>query len=267
MRLIVAREAAAIAAKKEVIPVQSKGVGGGGGGAAGRMTLQERLAASIAKSRTGSPKNGSGDDVGISPVRSSGDLTRMESNGLSKENELASPTRIDTPKVSISPVRNESPTVEFNDLPVQTETPDLPITMTSSVEVSEEPTEPLEDSIKPDVPTISETTVADPTSSRASSVRLSTSLAPDTDPATADLISQLRSDLETCESRRIEESQQATSRITSLEQKLKILSQLNLENSKEVASSLTATSYERKLAEREEKIALLLDEGPQFSNT
>src|SRR5277367_4277307 len=51
---LVAREAALAAAKKDG---QNKNVG-----AAGRMTLQERLAASIAKSRTGSPKTGETDN-------------------------------------------------------------------------------------------------------------------------------------------------------------------------------------------------------------
>src|SRR5438552_1055333 len=94
--LKLAREAAAgAAAKKDVItPVQSKV-------AAGRMTLQERLAASIAKSRTGSPKIvTSSEDVAISSVRSSADLTRMESNGLNKENGSSSPVRTETPKLS-----------------------------------------------------------------------------------------------------------------------------------------------------------------------
>jgi TATA element modulatory factor len=254
--LILAREAAAIAAKKESVPVQNKSLGSGGG-AAGRMTLQERLV-SIAKSRTGSPKIATGEDLGISTVRSSGDLTRMESNGLSKENGMTSPVRTTTPKLSSSLVRNESPAVEVTDVPSRPETPDIPV---ASIEPTEIPAEPLEESIKAEVPNISDTVIPDASSERTSSVRLSTTLPPDTDPATVDLISQLRSDLETCESRRIEESQEATSRITSLEQKLKILSGSLFESSKEVASNPSATPFDRKLAEREEKIALLLDEG------
>src|SRR5208282_2298057 len=196
--------------------------GGGGGGAAGRMTLQERLAASIVKSRTGSPKIATGKDVGISTVRLSGDLTRMDSNGLSKENGMTSPVRTTTPRLSLSLVRDESLAVEATDVQSRPETPDLPV---ASPEPAEIPAEPLEESITAEVPTVSDTVIPDASSERTSSVRLSTTLPPDTDPATVDLISQLRSDLEICESRRIEESQQATSRITSLEQKLKTLSE------------------------------------------
>ena len=235
-----------------MIPVQSKG-------SSGRMTLQERLAASIAKSRTGSPKIvTSSEDVGISPVRSSSDLTKIESNGLSKENGSKSPVQTEAPKSPTSLVRNETPALEVNEVPSRTETPDLQAI--SADELSEQTTE-VKESI-PDVPAMSsEPAIPDPSSSRTSSVRLSTTLPADTDPATADLISQLRSDLEACESRRIEESEQASSRIASLQQKLKILSQTTLETSKELASSPNASSWDRKLADREEKIALLLDEG------
>ena len=254
IELMVAREAAAVAATKkdDVVPVQSKA-------AAGRMTLQERLAASIAKSRTGSPKIvTSNEDVGISSVRTSGDFTKMESNGLSTENGLSSPVRTEAPKLPVSPTRNETSALDIYDVPSRTETPDLQVI--SADESSEQTTEAKE-SI-PDVTAISsEPTSQDPSSSRTSSVRLSTAIPPDTDPATADLISQLRSDLAACESRRIEESEQASSRISSLEQKLKIVSQTTLEASRELASGPNATSWDLKLAEREEKIALLLDEG------
>jgi hypothetical protein len=76
------------------------------------------------------------------------------------------------------------------------------------------------------------------------------------------LITQLRNDLSTCEARRVEESQTASTRISTLEQKLKLLSQTTHDHSKDLAANPTASSWERKLADREEKIALLLDEGP-----
>ena len=240
-----AREAAAaVAAKKEVVPVQSKGN-------TGRMTLQERLAASIAKSRSESPKLVN-EDVGFSLVRSSGDITRMEPNGMSKEIGFTLPVRTETPKISGS-----------LDVPSRTETPDLQVI--PPYEPAEKATEIKE--LAPDVSEVSSEPLITESSHRASSVSLPTSPLPDTDPATADLISQLRSDLAACESRRIEESQRATSRISSLEQKLKILSQTTLETSKELASNPSATSWEHKLAEREEKIALLLDEGLVTSYT
>jgi TATA element modulatory factor len=230
------------------------------------MTLQERLAASIARSHTGTPKISAGEDSGtITPVKSSSDLPQTGSNGLGKENGTASPIQLDTLQLPASPVRNETPASDIQDLPSRTETPDLPVIqgdiaaqdslVTGEMAEELEITEPTRPPVSPILP------IPDSSSPRPSSARLSTSFPPETDPATAELISQLRSDLATCESRRVEESQQASARIASLEQKLKILAETALQNSRELASNPTASSWERKLAEREEKIALLLDEG------
>lgn len=250
--MCLAREVA-IAPKKEVPIVQSKLVATVG---SGRMTLQERLAASIAKSRTGSPKTVS-DEI-TTPARSSGDLSRVEFNGALKTNGPSSPVQSETPQLPSSPVRKDIPAVpEVKDLPSRTETPDIPmiqpeelVSPSTSIEESKE----ISDSVA------SLDSIEAPP--RTSSARLSsTSLATDTDPATVELISQLRADLEVCETRRIEESQQASERIASLEQKLKILEDITNERSKEIAADSSADALEKKLADREEKIVLLLDEG------
>lgn len=241
-------------------PARQSSVGSLGGG---RMTLQERLAASIAKSRTGSPVVGSpkkSDEQlleGMSRSSSSSELARLETNGLgSKDVVPGSPIRTDTPREPLSP--DESPVKDVMDvseakpLPVRTETPDIAVT--PSVDDSPELIQSLE-LMKPDTPAPPESTVQEP------AVQIPP-LPPNTDPAIVELISQLRNDLETCESRRIDEAQQSTSRISSLEQKLKILSQSSLEAAQAAASDPSATPLAAKLAEREEKIALLLDEGP-----
>jgi TATA element modulatory factor len=256
---IVAREAAA-AVKKDAPPVQIKQ----GGGVSGRITLQERLAASIAKSRTGSPKIvTTSEDVAVTTVQSSGEPQQMESNGSIKESGSNPSLPTDTHEVPTSSTRIEAPTSEVNDVPSRTETPDLPIVPADNSTVPN-PLYQSENSTSIDlsvVPPVSSEPILDPSSTRTSSVRLSTSLPPDIDPAIAELISQLRADLVACESVRLEESEQASSRITSLETKLRILAKTTLDTSKEVAENPTASPLERKLAEREEKIALLLDEG------
>ena len=260
--LILAREAAA-AAKKEIIGSEKSR---NTGGSSGRLTLQERLAASIAKSRTGSPKIATAGEEGslaITSAPSTTDLSQIESNGVGKESGPPSPVRTRTPTVLLSPAREEPETSASKDAPSRTETPDIPVIPgdepTSQVAISEPPI----DTTKIETPSITppEPAKAEAPQVPTSSARPSTSTPSDTDPAAADLISQLRSDLATCEARRIEEAQQATERITSLEQKLKILSQTTLETSKEVASNPDANAWERRLADREEKIALLLDEG------
>jgi TATA element modulatory factor len=268
----IARDAAAAqtAARKENVVsgslARASPMGPVGGG---RMTLQERLAASIAKSRTGSPVVGSpkksSDEPpqqGISRSSSSLELEWVETNGLGSQDAMpGSLIRTDTPRAPSSPSRDESPAVEVKDvpeaktLPVRTETPD--IAMTPSVDDSPDPAQSIEAIPKPDTPAPSERT------SQESAVQIPSvpPLPPDTDPAILELISQLRNDLETCESRRMEEAEQSSSRISSLEQKLKIVSQSSLEAARTAASDPSATPLAAKLAEREEKIALLLDEG------
>lgn len=257
---IVARETAATA-RKDTSPVQTKT----GGGFSGRMTLQERLAASVAKNRTGSPKVViTSEDAVVTTVSSSGEAQRLESNGSIEENESNTSPRTDTTEVAASSTQIEVSASEVKDLPPRTETPDIPIISADNLAATA-PLDQSENSTDIDLPVIPpeppEPAFQDLSSARTSSVRLSTTLPPDTDPAIAELITQLRADLEACESRRIEESEQASSRIISLETKLRILAKTTLDASKEIGESPTASSWERKLAEREEKIALLLDEG------
>jgi TATA element modulatory factor len=233
------------------------------------MSLQERLAASIGKSRSGSPVAGSpkksDDQQAISRSSSSVELPRVETNGLgSKEAAPASPIKTETPTLPLSPARDESPAIEAKDvgdaktLPVRTETPDISVTPS---EDQQSPSQHIEVIFKADILPPSEPLSLQDLPLQIPSVP---TLPPNTDPAVIEIISQLRNDLETCESRRIEEAQQASSRITSLEQKLKILSQSSLEAAQDAASDPSATPLATKLAEREEKIALLLDEGPPW---
>lgn len=253
------------------------------------MTLQERLAASIAKSRTGSPKivTPTEEGAGEADIRTSGELTG-EANGVVKENGPFEPVRTDTPDVPVSPVRTEIPAVQDSwEIPSGTETPDLQAIPGDNEAIEPPPSQPpteiitkppiQPESSTPDIsisilpPSAPEiTTPNGPSPTRTSSARPSTSQPPislssDTDPATVDLITQLRSDLATCESRRIEEAQQSALRITSLEEKLKLLTEITQARSKEEANDPSVGTWERKLADREEKIALLLDEGASYS--
>jgi hypothetical protein len=212
----------------------------------------------------GSPKKSDEQPLeGMSRSSSSSELARLETNGLgSKDVVPGSPIRTDSPREPLSP--DESPGKDVMDvseaktLPVRTETPDIAVT--PSVDDSPELTHSLE-LMKPDTPVPPEPTVQE----QVVQIPSVPPLPPNTDPAIVELISQLRNDLETCESRRIGEAQQSTSRISSLEQKLKILSQSSLEAAQAAASDPSATPLAAKLAEREEKIALLLDEGPPTS--
>ncbi|KAK6511869.1 hypothetical protein TWF481_000774 [Arthrobotrys musiformis] len=78
-------------------------------------------------------------------------------------------------------------------------------------------------------------------------------------------ISQLRDDLATCESRRAEESSAASERIDSLEEKLKYLSKESAEEARKRIQTGGSSALEKELAKRDERIALLLEEGERLS--
>src|SRR5271156_1175225 len=119
-----------------------------------RMTLQERLAASVAKSRTGSPKTGMSGDEGstsiVSSTRDSGEVTAVDLNGLlGKSNGSISPTGSPAPpQLTASPVRADAPVLEDNEVPPRPETPDLQV-MTGEEIISQSPTT-LEETSKQD---------------------------------------------------------------------------------------------------------------------
>ncbi|KAL2207410.1 hypothetical protein CC79DRAFT_1321503 [Sarocladium strictum] len=72
---------------------------------------------------------------------------------------------------------------------------------------------------------------------------------------------------EELKARHQEEIQEYTERIDSLQSKLQYLSQTAAESAKEAASAAESGSAERKLAEKDEKIALLLQEGQKLSSS
>jgi hypothetical protein len=78
-------------------------------------------------------------------------------------------------------------------------------------------------------------------------------------------ISHLISDLAICEKRRQEESHASSERIDALEEKLRYLTRETATAAHTRATSSTVIPVEKKLAEKDEKIALLLEEGERLS--
>jgi hypothetical protein len=74
-----------------------------------------------------------------------------------------------------------------------------------------------------------------------------------------------RQQLEELKAKQQEEIQEYVERIDSLQSKLQYLSKSAADTAKKSASSAPSGSYERKLAEKDEKIALLMDEGQKLS--
>ncbi|KEY67470.1 hypothetical protein S7711_02390 [Stachybotrys chartarum IBT 7711] len=94
---------------------------------------------------------------------------------------------------------------------------------------------------------------------------------PDTTPqevpeATTDVL-KLTQELEELKSQQQEEIQEYTERIDTLQAKLQYLSKNAADAAKKAASSAPSGSVERKLAEKDERIALLMEEGQRLSST
>lgn len=79
-------------------------------------------------------------------------------------------------------------------------------------------------------------------------------------------LAQLRSDYETMETQRQEEVHLYSERIDALEAKLQYLAHDIAEDAKSRAASAASGSLERKVAQHEEKIALLMEEGEKLSS-
>ncbi|KAI9775480.1 MAG: hypothetical protein M1839_001097 [Geoglossum umbratile] len=79
------------------------------------------------------------------------------------------------------------------------------------------------------------------------------------------LLTQLRSDYENSELRRQDEVHTYTERIDALESKLQYLARESAEHARKTSSSAEAGSLEKKLAEKEEQIAALMEEGQKLS--
>lgn len=80
-------------------------------------------------------------------------------------------------------------------------------------------------------------------------------------------LSNLAKDVDDIKARQQEEIQEYVEQIDSLQSKLQYLSRKEAESAKRAANAAPAGSAERKLAERDEKIALLMEEGQKLSST
>ncbi|KAI9839919.1 MAG: hypothetical protein M1819_000111 [Sarea resinae] len=79
------------------------------------------------------------------------------------------------------------------------------------------------------------------------------------------IIAQMKSDYEVCELRRQEEMHSYMERIDALQAKLQYLSREIADSAKQTSFANPPGSLERKLAEREEQIALIMEEGQKLS--
>ncbi|KAF8417443.1 TATA element modulatory factor 1 TATA binding-domain-containing protein [Tirmania nivea] len=251
----------------------SRAVTPSGGGA--KLTLAERLAAATARSaspglRSGSPapalesaRNSIDRTRGSLDVARTGSVTQND-KGKDKDKDKdkeEAPINVDKeskPEAEVVPPLLEP---EF----AATELIQSPPAAASADGVESSLSAPL--SASPPAPIIAVITPCELLTPISSPLQAFTStLTPITNPIDYEaIISQLRSDLAICESRRQEESHTASERIDALESKLKILVRESADESKRRATAYPAGGLEKKLAEKEEKIALLLEEGEKLS--
>ncbi|KAF3203346.1 hypothetical protein TWF192_007496 [Orbilia oligospora] len=260
----------------------------------GRMTMQERLAAAMARSgatRSSSPAVGSLSERAASPspspavrrsvddaenVRKSVDVPADDKITEKTSSEEASKVEPTAESVAVStesklledqeqPSTNgvESTPTDPSPLRTSTDTPRKSLESQPRVSIDAKPRASIDSrpraSIDKPRKSVEQPTTAPTT---AISTPLPTTLTVEELEAT---ISQLREDLATCESRRAEEASAASERIDSLEEKLKYLAKESVEEARKRIQTGGSSALEKELAKRDERIALLLEEGERLS--
>jgi DNA repair exonuclease SbcCD ATPase subunit len=247
--------------------------------------LQERLARAIAAksnaqkaekadslalssgvpSRTASPLTASESPRGsVDAVRGEDTDTRERSESQSTIDLVHhSPAQLDTPSIAVQPGTpglESGPETqhELNTLTVKQETEPIPRTSAESTR-SSLPRESL-DSIRQaaSVPRLSTELPSNEFPNVGSS-----SLKP---PAEYDgVIKQLQSDFEAAELQRQEEVHGYIERIDALQSKLQYLARESAETARKASGAAPSGSLEKKLADKEEQVALLMEEGQSLS--
>ncbi|PUU82373.1 hypothetical protein B9Z19DRAFT_429050 [Tuber borchii] len=201
---------------------------------AGRISLQERLAAATARKERGRSRSPIVEDG--EPVESLKDKDKDKDIGREKEDDNKEGDGRDSssckPEPSPPTIAQESPARPPTSKPVTDPPPALP----PPPEIIISPRGSLETNGYADV----------------SHEDLETT------------ITLLREDLTLCEARRQEESHAAAERIDALEDKIRYLARESAEASRQKANG-APSGLEKKLAEAQEKIALLLEEGEKLS--
>ncbi|KAF3917118.1 hypothetical protein ABW20_dc0106257 [Dactylellina cionopaga] len=271
----------------------------------GRMTMQERLAIAMARSaaaRAGSPAFGKAaertpsrspapsarredDETKEDSRRTSGEEPKAEKNeneestttmtedaASTEEKAIAEPTQIEqkpededgeSEQVYTNGVESKPTVIATDALPsrISTDTPRISLDSQSRTSIDAKPRISLDS--KP------RTTDIIPTAITAT-VPTTTTVSDQATPSTEDLeslVAQLREDLSICESRRAEEAASASERIDSLEEKVKYLSKEAADEARKRIQTGGASALEKELAKRDERIALLLEEGERLSKT
>ncbi|TGO76095.1 hypothetical protein BELL_0175g00180 [Botrytis elliptica] len=251
--------------------------------------LQERLARAVAAknaqkagthstssnvpSRTGSPIT-----VGESPRQSLDATSNLGGDEATKRvsqdlgsTTIANTIESDTPTVPTVEVQSSTPVVEPTP---ETTTEPQQASPNVVVALKAEPTSRLStDSTTSSIPrvsidsipqndTIVSSSLDEPTATTPANDAVSTSKSPAQLEAA---LSQLQSDYETSELQRQEEVHGYIERIDALQAKLKYLAKESLESANNAKTAAPSGSLEKKLAEKEQQVILLMEEGQALS--
>ncbi|CAG8953208.1 hypothetical protein HYFRA_00003410 [Hymenoscyphus fraxineus] len=235
--------------------------------------LQERLARAVAAKNT-AQKTEKADSLALSsgpPSRTGSPATVAESPRQSidvERTKLESPPNPATPP-NESTASDAAPSIEVQPPKSNEQEPDsksAPNGLTQSVDHEASP-RPSMDSVRPSLPRNSTDSLRSP----ASNPRASTELQPSgtnqakTSEEYEALLKQLQSDYETSELQRQEEVHTYIERIDALQSKLQYLAKEGAEAARKASGAAQSGSLEKKLADKDEQIALLMEEGQKLS--
>ncbi|KAK6529252.1 hypothetical protein TWF281_008432 [Arthrobotrys megalospora] len=265
---------------------------------AGRMTMQERLAAAMARSggaRSASPAIGSLSERAASPSPSPAVRRSVENDDDTESVRRSVDVQVDDKTTAIVGTVEEAPKVEptaeavavvsseskpseeqeqpstngVESTPTDPSPPPRTSTDTPRKSIESQPRASIDIKPRASLDSKPRASIDKPRTSIDQAPPITTTSTPlPTAPTTEDLestISQLREDLSICESRRAEESAAASERIDSLEEKLKYLSKESADEARKRIQTGGSSALEKELAKRDERIALLLEEGERLS--
>jgi hypothetical protein len=240
----------------------SRGISPSPSGAKTSDRLQERLAKAVARKSSGDSSSRPSSRTGTpGPEDGPNNTSNLRS---SVEIAASSPLTTNTSQIGEDAAENDTRTTHVN----PTEEVSSAVTVAPTVKVIPTPgVEPISRStIEPETHDLVDGQEAGLASNRNNHAQ---SLVPGQDNKSASeydaLLLREKANLEAAELRRQEEVHKFTERIDSLEGKLHYLSREASEAARKAASGAPANSLEKKIAEKDEQIALLMEEGQRLS--
>ncbi|GAD98684.1 M protein repeat protein [Paecilomyces variotii No. 5] len=226
--------------------------------------LQERLARAMAKSNTAgnltSPPSSEAPSRTSSPLPGNDPRSSIDSSAGNAEETTRSPTKERSPSISSSLPRSSHDSVRLSQ-DFKESQPELGEESVSQIAPHEKETQHDEVDSKPEDPQV----VQDRAQAPMPDVTGGATPAPLNEYEAT--VAQLKAEHKTSESKWQEEMYGYIERIDALQSKLKYLAKEAAESAKKAAATAEPGSVQKQLLEKDEKIALLLEEGQKLSKS